>query len=160
MTTQEPDSKTSGVATQIERTLDKPALTSVAVVSRLLRDAFGNAIIRRGDYFAGKAPDAAALDVKDMDALARLLQGAGAHKYVVQPWNSEDQMGEYVKRTYNMQCPRDDAVFMLLISVLGAIYSKIDEAHARGEDPSREIDVLIEQTTAVLLGIPWKKGGM
>ena len=156
MTTHGPDDPSAGFARQVEQILEKPSLTSVAVVSRLLRESFGNAIVRRGEYFAGKAPDAAARDVADMEALARLLQGGGGPEYVVQPWNGERQMGEYVKRAYGMECARGEAVFTLLLSVLGTMYGKIDEAGAHGKDPSREIDVLIEQTTAALLGLPWK----
>lgn len=134
----------------------KPSLTSVAAVSRLLRDAFGNAIIRRGDYFAGKAPDAAAQDVADMEALAHVLQGGDSAGYAVQPWNSASQMGEHIKRGYGMECAQSEAVFMLLLSVLGTIYAKVDESTARGENPSHEIEGLIGAATAALLGLPGK----
>ncbi len=154
MTTDRSDNMESGFARQVGQILDKPALTSVAVVSRLLRESFGNAITRRGDYFAGKAPDAAALDVADLEALARLLQGGGGSEYTIQPWNSERQMGEYIKQSYGMECERGDAVFTLLLSVLGAIYRRIDESSSRGEDASHEIDTLIEKTTAAVLGLP------
>jgi hypothetical protein len=156
MTTHQSDDPASSFAAQVERLSGKPSLASVAVVSRLLRESFGNAVIRRGDYFAGKAPNAAAMDVADMEALARLLQGGANTEYVVQPWNSERQMGEYVKQAYGMECAQGEAVFTLLLSVLGALFGKIDEAGASGQDPSREIDTLIEQATAALLGLPWK----
>jgi hypothetical protein len=156
MTTPRPEDLSSNLAGRIEKILEKPSLASVAVVSRLLRESFGNAIIRRGDYFAGNAPDAAARDVADMDALSRLLQGGGGPEYLVQPWNAESQMGEHVKQAYGMECERGDAVFTLLLSVLGTIYEQVDEAGSRDGESSRKIDTLIEQTTAVLLGLPWK----
>jgi hypothetical protein len=131
----------------------KPSLMSIAVVSRLLRDAFGNAIMRRGDYFAGQAPDAAQKDIADMQGLASALQGGDPTRYDVQPWNSASQMGKHVKQTYGMECAQDDAVFTLLLYVLGTMYEKIDASSA-GSDPTEQIDVLIEQTTAALLGLP------
>jgi hypothetical protein len=156
MNTQRPDSRPFGLAEELEQIREKPALTSIAVVSRLLREAFGKALTRRGDYFASRAPNAAALDVADMDALARLLQGQDSSEYVVQPWNSEGQMGEYVKAACCMECERSDAVFILLLTALGTLYEKIDEAGRRGTNPSRDIDALIGQTTAALLGVPRK----
>jgi uncharacterized protein YbjT (DUF2867 family) len=154
MTKEPHDTQASGFAMQAERVLDKPSLLSSTVVSGLIRNAFGRAITRRGDYFAGTAPDAVAQDVADMEALADLLQGADAVRYSVQPWNSEHQMGQHIKDTFGTQCAADKAVFTLLLSVLSAVYRTIDESSSSDIDPSRETEVLLDELTFALLGLP------
>ncbi|MEC5405095.1 hypothetical protein VOM14_05835 [Paraburkholderia sp. MPAMCS5] len=136
----------------------KPPLTSVDVVSELIRAAFAKAIARRGDYFAGNAPEAAAQDVADMRALGELLEGKGdvADEYTVQLWNSVEQMGEYLKEAYGLQSA-DHAAFTVLLAYLGEVYKVIDGAEKRGLDDFRwMIDGVIEMATFAVLGLPWE----
>jgi hypothetical protein len=147
----------AGLESQLQLVLDKPSLASVNVVSGLIREAFGKAIARRGDYFAGKVPDAATLDIADMRGLASLLQGHGAESYALQPWNSEQQMGQYIKDAYGMQCGAAEAVFTLLLSVLVCAYTAIDESVQRNSDAAADVNVLTDQATFAVLGLPWPK---
>lgn len=152
------DALGSGIASQAQRALDKPLLTSVDVVSELIRAAYAKAIARRGDYFAGNAPDAAAQDVADMRALGELLEGKGdaSSEYTVQPWNSVEQMGEYLKEAYGLQSA-DEAAFTVLLSYLGETYKAIDDAESRKLDDFQwMIDGVIEMATFAVLGLPWE----
>ncbi len=151
------DDRPDALACALERALEKPSLASLRVVNDLIRSVFAAAIVRRGEYFAGRAPDAAAQDLADLRRLAGLLQGEGAEDYSLQPWNSVGQMGHHVKEAYGLQSGEDEAVFTMLLSVLGSVYRRIDEAAARDADPSREsIYDLIDRLSAAVLGLSWQ----
>ncbi|ANB73767.1 hypothetical protein AYM40_16430 [Paraburkholderia phytofirmans OLGA172] len=146
------------LVTAHECATERPLLTSVDVVSELIRQAYAKCVARRGEYFAGNAPDAAAQDVTDMRALGELLEGKGdaASEYAVQPWNSVEQMGEYLKEAYDLQSA-DDAAFTVLLTCLGNVYRTIDDAEKRKlTDYGWMIDGEIEMATFAVLGLPWE----
>lgn len=138
--------------------IGKPSLTSVDVVSELIRQAYARCIARRANYFAGKAPDAQAQDIADMRALGELLQGKGeaANEYTLQPWNSVDEMGKYLKEAYGLQSA-EDAAFTVLLTWLGNVYRTVDDGEQRKlMDYRWMIDGEIAMATFAVLGLPWK----
>lgn len=147
---------------QLEQVGGKPILASVPVVSELLRNVLGTAIDRRGDYLEGKVPaaDAMSKDVEEMRSLADLLNGKGprAADYFVQPWNSPEQMGAYLKEAYDLECSEEEAAFVLLMSALNEAYEEMNLISEQGDDPEQEawrIEGIIELYAHALTGVPY-----
>ena len=152
----------SGFGSQLEKVGGKPILASVPVVSELLRNALGTAIDRRGDYLEGKvsAADAMSKDVEEMRSLGELLNGKGARAadYFVQPWNSPEQMGAFLKEAYDLECSEEDAAFVLLMSALNEAYEEMNLISEQGDDPEQEawrIEGIIELYAHAFTGVPY-----
>jgi 8-oxo-dGTP pyrophosphatase MutT (NUDIX family) len=139
-----------------------PNLASLTVVSELLRKTIGAAVDRRGDYLDGKLPAEAAIskDVESMRSLADLLNGKGprAADYFIQPWNSPEQMGAYLKEAYDLECSEEEAAFTIVMSALNEAYGEMDAIIAMEGDPEHEawrIEGIIELYAHALTGEPY-----
>lgn len=139
-----------------------PILASLTVVSELLRETIGAAVDRRGDYLDGKLPAEAAMskDVESMRSLADLLNGKGprAADYFIQPWNSPEQMGAYLKEAYDLECSEEQAAFTIVMSALNEAYCEMDAIIAMEGDPEHEawrIEGIIELYAYALTGEPY-----
>lgn len=152
----------SDVASHLEQAGTHPTLTSLKVVTELLQDAIGDAVDRRGDYLEGKITAEAAMskDLESMRSLAELLNGKGtrAADYFIQPWNSPEQMGAYLKEAYDLECSEEEAAFMIVMSALNEAYGEMDAIIAMEGDPEQEawrIEGIIELYAHALTGVPY-----
>ncbi|MBB5456680.1 hypothetical protein [Paraburkholderia sp. Cpub6] len=76
-------------------------------------------------------------------------RGDAAARYFVQPWNSPDRMGRWVKAAYKLDCTQDDAVFVFLLNVLCQVYQMVDRDGAMPGKPHEGIDL----THAAILNV-------
>jgi len=162
MTQDRIDQLQSGFASQLEQVGKRPILASLTVVSELLREAIGDAVDRRGDYLEGKIAAEAAMtkDVESMRSLADLLNGKGprAADYFIQPWNSPEQMGAYLKEAYDLACSEEEAAFTTVMRALNEAYGEMDAIIAMEGDPEQEawrIEGIIELYAHALTGVPY-----
>ena len=142
---------------------EMPPLNTVETVGRLLRTQLARCVSRRASALEGDANARRAqfFDTEELRELADLLQGKGddAARYLVQPWNSVDQMGRWIKTAYKMECPQDEAVFVFRLNVLCQVYEMVDrtDGGASPDKPHAGIARLIAMSVYALLGIPWKE---
>ena len=139
--------------------IDRPQLSAADTVDQLVRAMLVRCVVRRasvleGDTDARRAQDA---DAEELRELADLLQGKGdaAARYFVQPWNSPDQMGRWIKAAYKLDCPQEEAVFVFLLNVLCQAYEMVDRDGATPDKPHEGIERLIDMTVCALLNLPW-----
>jgi hypothetical protein len=152
----------SGFASQVEAAGDKPILASLNVTSDLLRVFIANALSRRESYLQGNldASTAQAGDVQDARELAAVFMGRGqrAQEYFIQPWNSAEQLGQWLIDTYGMQCTQEESVFTVILGILTEVYNTMDDIALRSlnvADEGWRLDGIIESYAHALTGIPY-----
>lgn len=152
----------SGFASQVKAVGDKPILASLNVTSDLLRVFIATALSRRESYLQGNldAATAQASDLQEARDLADLFMARGqrAQEYFIQPWNSAEQLGQWLIDTYAMQCEPAEAVFTVVLGILTEVYGTIDDIANRGLDIAAEgwrLDGIIEAYAHALTGIPY-----
>jgi hypothetical protein len=163
MTTQDHDDLIgSGFVSQVGDAGSKPILASLQTASDLLRNLVADALARRGMYLEGKMEPAEAQqeDVAACLDLAELLMGRGPRSvaFFVQPWNSPEQLGQFLIDSYDLECKDDEAVFSLLVSMLSAVYQEVDSMALNKQDAEEEgwrLDGIIEAHAHALTGIPY-----
>lgn len=152
----------SGFVSQVEAAGAKPVLASLTTTSDLLRDLISDALARRGQYLEGKMQPATAMneDVQACRALADLLMGRGprAEAFFIQPWNSPEQLGQFLIDAYEMECKADESVFTVLLSMLNQVYAEVDDIAKRDLDMEEEgwrLDGIVEMYAHAFTGIPY-----
>jgi hypothetical protein len=152
----------SGFASQAEAAGDKPILASLNVTSDLLRFFVSAALTRREQYLKGELEAASAqeADVKEARALADLFMGKGprATEHFIQPWNSAEQLGQWLIETYDMKCEPTESVFTVLLGMITEVYGTMDDISARGlvfEEEGWRLDGIIEAYAHAFSGIPY-----
>lgn len=152
----------SGFASQVSAVAGKPILASLNVTTDLLRKFSSDALGRRGDFMAGKidGPTAQARDIEQARALADLFIGRGpmASDYFVQPWNSAEQLGQWLVDTYKMQSTPDESVFVHLVMLINGIFREMDfitDNDLDMDDQIWRLDGLIEIYAHAFTGIPY-----
>lgn len=152
----------SGFASQVEAAGDKPILASLNVTSDLLRVFIATALSRRESYLQGNldAATAQAFDLQDARDLADLFMARGqrAQEYFIQPWNSAEQLGQWLIDTYAMQCTQEESVFTVVLGILTEVYNTMDDIAQRSlnvVDEGWRLDGIIESYAHALTGIPY-----
>lgn len=152
------DPMREGFVQQVEK-LDESgldALTDPSIVEALLRAEFSQHIQDVADYKSLKisAESAFSKQVAQARALAQLFTGTGprAKDYFLQPWNSPEQIGGYIKRTQKLDptVTGEDAVMMVFLHCFDELNVIIDA----GEKQFWEVDAIIEQAMGMLMGTP------
>lgn len=152
----------SGFATQVEAAGDKPILASLTTTTDLLRNLISDALARRGLYLEGKLPpaEAQAEDVTACRDLADLLMGRGprAEAFFIQPWNSVEQLGQFLVDAYELECKPEEAAFTLLLGMLGEVYAEVDDIAQRNLSVDEEgwrLEGIVEMYAHAFTGIPY-----
>lgn len=152
----------SGFASQVEAAGDKPVLASLTTTTDLLRNLVSDALARRGLYLEGKLSpgEAQTEDITACRDLADLLQGRGprAEAFFIQPWNSAEQLGQFLVDSYDLPCKADESVFTFCLNLLTEIYDEVDDIAKRElsiDEEGWRLDGIIERYAHAFTGIPY-----
>jgi hypothetical protein len=131
-------------------------LTTLEGVEGVVR-SYGSRIIefRRGYLETGKTGEPASAFIKREAAeLAKAFLGEDAD-YNTAPWNSPEQLGVALGARVGLSGEPTEVVVAYLVKFAGDLLDiAVDEENGTGGDNGFRVDVLVEETTYALLGLP------